>query len=144
MTLMVEKQRERANLQNGIQVSRKGAKTQKGKERVRMNARHTTENGRRSRIDRNETSFPSFRSGRCRPAPRALLVRSIERGRGTRRKGTTQTLRRPRFTLVDGCSSVSVAVPNSLTHQAAILSDLTLHMSLGIQQIGRKAVPFRN
>ena len=74
---------------------------------------------------------------------RWIVARSIEQtDAGQRRR--RQILRSPLFTPVYGCSSVSVAVPNSPTDRTADRSDLSLRMSLENQQIGRKAVLFRN
>ncbi len=73
----------------------------------------------------------------------SLLARSIEQtDAGQRRR--RQVLQSPLFTPVYGCSSVSVAVPNSPTDRTAIGSNRSLHISLGNQQIGRKAVLFKN
>ena len=85
---------------------------------------------------------------RCRMHPRASQAldrcsfekEQTDAGQGRRR----EIVRSPLFTPVYGCWSVSVAVPNSPTDRTAIGSDLLPHMSLGNQQIGRKAVLFRN
>ena len=74
---------------------------------------------------------------------RWIVARSIEHT-DERQNGRRQILGSPLFTPVYGCSSVSVAVPSSPTDRTADRSDLSLHISLENQQIGRKTVLFRN
>jgi hypothetical protein len=71
----------------------------------------------------------------------ALDLCSFNRITDDGERRTQANSRKPLFTPVHGCSSVSVAVPNSLTDQTVIGSDRSIHMSLEKQQIGPNPVP---
>ncbi len=152
-TLMVEKQGEPANLQNGNPMSRTGTETQserrakRGVDRQASSARGSLNQWRN--LGPSTVNMKSLGSTVIGPGGEGSEIRLLNL-EGCRRRWivacsieqtdtgqwTQADSPRPLFTPVYGCWRDSPGVPKSLTAWDAIRGDLPRHMSLENRQIG--------